>query len=317
MTTLTEKTILVTGATGRQGKAFISGILSEEKLAAQHPNRVTIVEGDLDSADTIRKVFEDAKKEGRTIWGVFCVLAFPGLGADADGEEKQGKMVADLSLEYGVSHFVFSSVERGGEGFDATMMGDRLAKINIEKHVKHLGAQGLNWTILRPGFFMENYEGFIGRITFGVLKAGLKPSTTVQIIGVKDIGLVAAGVFRDPIAFHSQILVVVAEASTMSQQEAAYKSARGRDIPSIPAVFARGLIAMNSHTKQLIMEMERVHRVHSSPEGAEEYHLQWEAAKRAHPNMMSFEKWAQQDNVEARGNDWNGISLGKLLRGRQ
>jgi hypothetical protein len=36
--------------------------------------------------------------------------------------------------------------------------------------------------ILRPGFFMENYEGTIGSITVAVLKEGLKPSTTLQLI---------------------------------------------------------------------------------------------------------------------------------------
>jgi len=29
---------------------------------------------------------------------------------------------------------------------------------------------------------MENYEGFLGAITFGVLKAGLKPTTTVGLV---------------------------------------------------------------------------------------------------------------------------------------
>ena len=80
------------------------------------------------------------------------------------------------------------------------MLDDRLAKIQIEKHVKELGAKNLKWTyvkslspyfyqvdvlchrIIRPGFFMENFEGSLGSITFGVLKAGLKPSTTIQLI---------------------------------------------------------------------------------------------------------------------------------------
>lgn len=60
------------------------------KSLASH-GHVTVVEGDLDSISSIRKIFEDAKSQGG-IWGVFCVLAFPGLGANADGEEAQGKV---------------------------------------------------------------------------------------------------------------------------------------------------------------------------------------------------------------------------------
>lgn len=108
--------------------------------------------------------------------------------------------IADLALEYGVSSFVFSSAERGGESYDDLVVLDRLAKVRIERHVRELGIKGLPWTyaisecilvsfvedreyrILRPGFFMENYEGLIGTITVGVLRAGLKPTTTVQLV---------------------------------------------------------------------------------------------------------------------------------------
>lgn len=106
--------ILVAGATGKQGKALIDALhpqsissntseqpfhvlaltrqprspAAEQLALAEH---VTVVEGNLDDTSSIRKVFEDAKTRGG-VWGVFCVLMFPGLGANADGEEKQGKV---------------------------------------------------------------------------------------------------------------------------------------------------------------------------------------------------------------------------------
>jgi nucleoside-diphosphate-sugar epimerase len=111
---MTIKLILVTGATGKQGSALISALRpgtsntdveaislhvlaltrkfnsdSAKKLSLE--KHVTVVEGDLDDAASLRKVFEGAKDKGG-IWGVFCVLAFPGLGANADGEEQQGKV---------------------------------------------------------------------------------------------------------------------------------------------------------------------------------------------------------------------------------
>ena len=45
-----------------------------------------------------------------------------------------------------MSHFVFSSVERGGEIDDKDAILDRLVKIHIENHVKSLGEKGLKWT---------------------------------------------------------------------------------------------------------------------------------------------------------------------------
>ena len=122
------RTVLVVGATGKQGRAFIDAALSSQSTdvhilaltrntaspsakplvdAAKESDRIKVVQADLDKPESIRKVFEDAKaakserEEGvNGIYGVFVVLAFPGLGADASGEEKQGKVRLSLSLLY-------------------------------------------------------------------------------------------------------------------------------------------------------------------------------------------------------------------------
>ncbi|KAJ6526075.1 hypothetical protein B0H19DRAFT_1275928 [Mycena capillaripes] len=233
---MSKKNILVTGATGHQGRTLIRALQESnpepdvgsasklhvlaltrtpsspgaQSLAAAHPGLVTLVQGDLDSPEAMRKIFEDAKAEAGGIWGVFCVLAFPGLGANADSEEKQGKIVADIALEYGVSAFVFSSTERGGEYYDDQTNLDTRAKVNIERHIRALGDKGLPWTFLCPGFFMENYEGLLGAIAAGVLKHGLKPTTTNHMVAADDIGYVAAVVFRvGPLFFHSSTVLII------------------------------------------------------------------------------------------------------------
>lgn len=103
-----RRNVLVTGATGKQGAAFIRALIQQpagegyfvhavtrddaspaaQEIAAIGEN-VLPVKGDLDAPESVSKIFEDAKLHGG-IWGVFVVLAFPGLGADASGEEAQG-----------------------------------------------------------------------------------------------------------------------------------------------------------------------------------------------------------------------------------
>jgi hypothetical protein len=102
-------------------------------------NNITVVEGNLDVPESITKIFEAAKSDGG-MWGVFAVLAFPGLGADASGEERQGKvyfqiyqiwmsrittdilflvqMLADLAVQFGVLAFIYSSVMRFGPKYE-------------------------------------------------------------------------------------------------------------------------------------------------------------------------------------------------------
>ena len=117
-----SKKLLVIGSTGKQGTAFISSAFQPSSESSSLPalNDVTIlaltrnvsspsaqglkklvpegqgenlklVQANLDDAASVEKVFVDEGGVG-AIWGVLMVLAFPGLGADATGEEKQGKV---------------------------------------------------------------------------------------------------------------------------------------------------------------------------------------------------------------------------------
>ena len=107
------KTILVVGASGKQGSSFISAIntiqpqaesygeqafhllaltRNEKSIPTRHDANVTVVKGDLDSPSTIKHIFEDAKAKGIPIWGVFCVLAFSGLAGSFENEVKQFKV---------------------------------------------------------------------------------------------------------------------------------------------------------------------------------------------------------------------------------
>ncbi|KAF8514794.1 hypothetical protein JB92DRAFT_2829879 [Gautieria morchelliformis] len=335
-----RKTILITGATGRQGCAVISSLLSADATAQRYRilaltrntasetskallslssgsdsgSELTLVKGDLDNPTSIRKIFEEA--EGG-IWGVFAVLAFPGLGANADGEERQGISLADLSLEFGVSHFVLSTSERGGGASDDILTLDGAAKVKIERHVKSLGTKGLKWTLLRPGFFMENFDGTIGKITAGVLKCGLQPTTKQQLIAADDIGHVAATVFRNPEAHSQKTIVVVGDVLTPKEQDVAYEKATGRHLPSVPNVVAKLILGLNSHTRDLISGIERIHRDRSAMDGG--YDAVIQDIKEIHPGIMTFQEWAKRKDgvVAKRTKGWNQVSILALVLGKQ
>ena len=115
-----ERNVLVVGATGKQGRATVKFLLDPDgsgspgikfKVQAltrdissesarqllernkQHVDDISLVQGDLDKPESIRKVFQDAaSSNGRGIWGVFVALAYPGLGESAEGEIKQAKV---------------------------------------------------------------------------------------------------------------------------------------------------------------------------------------------------------------------------------
>ncbi|KAH8114192.1 NAD(P)-binding protein [Phellopilus nigrolimitatus] len=328
-----QRTILVVGATGKQGRSFVSAMLSTGSAVGLRVlaltrsaasagarglsgvERVVLAEADLDKPDTLRRVFEDEKARGEGgVWGVFMVLAFPGLGADASGEERQGKLVADLALEYGVQHFVFSSVERGGEGYDDQLTLDRHAKVQIERHIKSL--DGLHWTILRPAFFMENFDGTIGRITATVLRVGLQKDTKLQLIAADDIGHVALAVFQAPDAHTGKAITVVGDALTPQEIADAYARGAGQALPGIPALVARTLLAMNKHTKGLIADIERVNRDRAAHSETNEDLIA--QCRGLYPGMQTMEDWARaRGSRKNRQKDWNKVSVGELVQGKR
>ena len=131
-----EKKILVTGATGKQGRALIAALQpaadtpSEFQIIALTRNvaspaavslksfpNVRLAQADLDKPETVKKVFEDEGGKG-SIWGMYVVLAFPGLGADASGEEKQGKVsLFIMILEFGFTQtYATIGMRRSGSG---------------------------------------------------------------------------------------------------------------------------------------------------------------------------------------------------------
>lgn len=166
-----RKNILVTGATGKQGSALIRALLdasqsspsfeyhisapirnvaspsAQQLVQAYGSSNITLIEGNFDNKDSVISIFETAERNSNGIRGVFAVLGFPELGASADGEERQGKMWADVALDYKVKVFVYSSAMRAGPNHEENLefKPSKKARRNIEKHCRALGERGLRW----------------------------------------------------------------------------------------------------------------------------------------------------------------------------
>ncbi|KAG9228614.1 hypothetical protein BJ875DRAFT_477021 [Amylocarpus encephaloides] len=331
---MTQRTILITGSTGKQGKALIASLLSSQAstchilaltrsstspaaaaLLKKHgEDNLTIVEGNLNDEASVRRVFESQKESGG-IWGVFCVLAYPGLGKEANGEEAQGKRLASLGQEYGVKCYAYSSAMRAGPKYEDQLKLSGRAKANIEKHCMELGETGLPWVILRPAFFMENFEDYIGSIAVGVMRAGLKEDTALHLIASEDIGHVAAGVFNNPSKYTHKILSLTSEALTMTQLDVAHKKATGKRLPSISSYVAWGIMKLNTSTRKLIEDIERNHDCLISgeyPSHRDEIALANEAFR-----MKTYAEWKSKEvEADEYQGAWNGVSFTKLVTGR-
>ncbi|KAK8046127.1 hypothetical protein PG996_014191 [Apiospora saccharicola] len=252
----TRQTILVMGATGKQGGALIDNLLasprasqfdivavtrdtrspSAQKLSAL-PN-VKVISGDLANPDAI---FEAAGPG--PVWGVYSVQV------NSDVEESQGKALVDAAVLHGVRHFVYSSGDRGGperSETNPTNVKNFAAKHNIEKHLRrrtekkspHQG-QGMmmTYTILRPVTFFENLSGDLHGRGFARMWEQLGPKK-LQFVATRDIGWFAAQSFLDPEEYRNKAVTLVGDELTQPEAEAVFKKVVGTSMPMSPCPIA-------------------------------------------------------------------------------
>ncbi|PTB68582.1 NAD(P)-binding protein [Trichoderma citrinoviride] len=310
------RNIIVTGATGRQGRAFIhalfnsptatssdvpnyhiwavtrnptspaaSSLLQDEQSHAQD---ITIVQGNVNNAARIKEIFNQISAEGG-IFGAFIVLAYPGLGNKGDEEKRQGKMLVDLALEFKVDALVYSSTIPPGPDMDDAYEASHRSKREIELYCKGLGERGLNWTIVRPGFFMENFEGFMGSLAVGILSQGLRKETDITLVASEDIGKVAAGVFQNHGRFAHKILSITGGSLSMTEIKAAYKEVMGKQMPSVPSILAWLILKLSAGARNVVKQIERNYDVRVSG-GYPTLEEEVEAAKTI-CELQSFRTW--------------------------
>lgn len=190
--------ILVLGATGKQGGATARRLLErgwQVRAFVRDPGKAQAVElaalgatlhtGDLEDADSIRRAMTG-------VYGVFSVQT-PLGPAGVPGEERHGKLVADIAADFDLKHYVHSSVG-GAERPEGLHW--REAKLRVEERVLE---HGLPATFLRPAYFMENLNAdmYPPVLEDGglVYRRGLADGVKLQMIAAADIGVFAAQTF--------------------------------------------------------------------------------------------------------------------------
>ncbi|MGW4641229.1 NmrA/HSCARG family protein [Sphaerisporangium sp. NPDC004334] len=240
--------VLVTGATGQQGGATARALLASgvpvralvrdpasgraraiESLGAE------LVTGDLFDRESVTR----AAKGARAVFSVQTPVTEQGL--DFDGELTQADNLVEGALAAGVRQFVHTSVSGAGqrdsvpgwaEGRWASMEPVMAAKAGAQDLVRAAGFP--YWSIIKPGFFMENFlpstAYLLPRGVEGGLVTVLKPGTRLSLVAVRDIGAAAAAALTAPERFHQVELELAGDYLTMTQIAEVLSRALGTEI---------------------------------------------------------------------------------------
>lgn len=301
-----SRTLLITGATGKQGGALIKSILSSQptppfkilavtrnpssasaQALASKPN-VSLIQGDFSDTPAI---FEKAGGPGK-IWGVFGVQ-LPAMGpfAKDDQEIVQGKALVDAAVANGVKHFVYSSVDRGGReksDADPTYVPHFKTKFEIEKHLKEQAAkspQKMSWTILRPVGFMGNLTPTFPGKGFAVCWQQMG-GKKMQLIAIEDIGFFGAAAFKDPQKYNGEAITLVGDRLSFEEAAKIFKEEMGYDLPLTWGLVGRGIKFM---LKDLGLMMKWIEETGYGTDTSE--------LRKIHPGLQDFRTWLKETST--------------------
>lgn len=227
-------TVLVVGATGNQGGAVVDQLLatnndsftirgltrdaSSEKAQALANRGVTPIEGDLNEKESLRTAVDDVD-------AVFAVTNYFITGFD--GEIEQGTNIAEVAAESDIDHFVYSSVG----GADRTEEVEHfVSKYRVEQRIADLD---LPATVLRPVYFMSNFEGMRKAIQNGTLALPLNEGVRLQMLDVADYGAVAVHVFTAPEEYIGETIEVAGDEQTLEGMAVTFADVLKTDVEAV------------------------------------------------------------------------------------
>jgi uncharacterized protein YbjT (DUF2867 family) len=211
--TTTKQTILVIGATGRQGGASARHLLAHGwpvRALVRDPAApaaralaelgADLVAGDLDDGGSVERALEGA-------YGVHSVQAY--LPRDPEREIRQGTTVVDAARATGVRHLVYSSAAGADRHIGIPETDSKWA---IEEHLR---SSGVPATILRPAYFMDNLDFMRTWILGGTWSMPLPPDASLQLIAADDIGAFVTFAFDRPAELIGRAIEIAGDDLTM------------------------------------------------------------------------------------------------------
>jgi uncharacterized protein YbjT (DUF2867 family) len=244
------RTILITGATGKQGGAIaaeLAGAGFSLRAMTRKPDSaaaralaargIAVVPGDLDDEASVRSALAG-------VWGAYSVQNTWEAGVER--EETQGKRFAKLAKEAGVHHLVYSSV---GSADRQTGIPHFENKWRVEETIRGLGFP--SHVILRPVFFMENLVS-PGFLSGDKLVSALQPGTVLQMIAVRDIGKYGARAFTDAERLNRREIDIAGDALTLPDAASQLGRALGRPLEYQPIPMAE----VRKHSEDVALMLE-------------------------------------------------------------
>jgi len=275
------KIIAVQGATGQQGNAAARNLLKQgwqvRALTRDVTKPAAKALADL-GAQIVRTENDDRASLEAALRGAYGVYAVqnPWLSGDGvQGETRQGKLIADVAKSVHIQHFVYASV---GGADRSSGLAHFESKWQIEQHIRSLG---LPATVLRPVFFMDNFNWSRPYLLNGAFATiGMRPGRALQMIGVEDIAAFTALALDNPREWAGKALELAGDELTEQQMVEILGRVIGRPVQVTPQQSWGG-------SDEIRAEQQKSVDWFNGPG----YQADIPALRKLYPGLHTFEQW--------------------------
>ena len=193
---MSKQTVLVTGATGKQGGALAAQLLARGhavRALTRKPESPAAKKLAAAGATTVQGSLDDRAAMDRAAAGTTAVFSMgTPFEAGEAAEVKQGITVADAAKAAG-AFLLYTSV---GAADKKTGIPHFESKWKVEEHIAKIGAKA---AVIAPVYFMSNAFAFgTDQLKNGVYATPLTPGRKLAQIAVEDIGAAALSVLEAP-----------------------------------------------------------------------------------------------------------------------
>jgi uncharacterized protein YbjT (DUF2867 family) len=236
---LHQKNIFISGITGNQGSAVAKHLLelgnsiigltrnaNSEKANIWKSRGVTVIEGNINNPELFESYINQAD-------AIYLVQALQ----RKKQEIQQGKRFIDLIKPENKTHLVYASVLGADKN---TAIPHFESKFELENYIK---SKKLNYTILRPASFYENhlFPRVVNDIKKGKYITPMNKMCNQQMIGVDDIGKIAAAVITNKEKYINKTLSIATDEWQIGEIPKAFSEAINKPVSykKLPAIITR------------------------------------------------------------------------------
>jgi uncharacterized protein YbjT (DUF2867 family) len=267
------ETILVGGATGRQGSAVVDELLARGyrvRALTRKPEGKKALGLQAKGVEVVQGNYADQVSLLAAMQGIERMFFYSGFSRN---EVAEGNNVISAAREAGIRQLVYSSgaaaaPENGIKG--AAKMQVELALVD----------SGVPYTVFRPVAFMENFDRQKKRFIKSGIVDSRDPDRMLYFIAIPDIGFFVGEAFEYPKQWLNKAVNIAGDKMTVGGMVNTFSNVMGRDIEYKQLPLAEFLVTMPKPLRPLFRWYEQVG-----------YEADVDGFRADYPDLMTLEEY--------------------------